>query len=172
MAFQRLWSLWVGKRNISEGLRLRLYNAFIVPILTYNMGTRGGGGLTPTEWARFDSFHRRQLRQVIYIRYPEKISSNTLYERCECGPMSVSAIKARWGSVWSCDANGTLYTGTDGHRRVHHTHSYSWLAGAATYDTTNHPRQRSAGSRETAPQQARLATFKNICIRPKSMAYP
>ena len=70
-----------------------LYNAFIVPVLTYNMGT---WGLTPTEWARFDSFHRRQLRQVIGIRYPEKISSNTLYERVECGPMSVSAIKARW----------------------------------------------------------------------------
>ena len=105
VAFQRLWSLRVGKHNISEGLRLRLYNAFIVPILTYNMGTRG---LTPTEWARFDSFHRRQLIQVMCIRYPEKISSNTLYERCECGPMSVSAIKARWGlAVWSCDANGT-----------------------------------------------------------------
>ena len=89
VAFQRLWSLWVGKRNISEGLRLRLYNAFIVPLLTYNMGT---WGLTPTEWARFDSFHRRQLRQVTGIRYPEKISSNTPYERCECGPMSVSAI--------------------------------------------------------------------------------
>ena len=94
VAFQRLWSLWVRKRNISEGLRLRLYNAFIVPVLTYNMGT---WGLTPTEWARFDSFHRRQLRQVIGIRYPEKIYSNTLYERCECVPMSLSAIKARWG---------------------------------------------------------------------------
>ena len=62
VAFKRLWSLWVTKRNISEGLRLRLCNAFIVPVLTYNMGT---WGLTPTEWARFDGFHRRQLRQVI-----------------------------------------------------------------------------------------------------------
>ena len=95
VAFQRLWSLWVRKRNISEGLRLRLYNAFIlVPVLTNNMGT---WGLTPIEWARFDAFNRRQLRQGIGIRYPEKISSNTLYGRCECGPMSLSAIKARYG---------------------------------------------------------------------------
>ena len=94
VAFQRLWSLWVRKRNISEGLRLRLYSAFIVLVLTYNMGT---WGLTPTEWARFDSFHRRQLRQVVVIIYPDNISSNTLYEICECGPMSLSAIKARWG---------------------------------------------------------------------------
>ena len=57
----------------------------------------GTWGLTPTEWARFDGFHRRQLRQVIGVRYPEKISSNALYERCECGPMSLSAVKARWG---------------------------------------------------------------------------
>ena len=77
---------------MSEGLHLRLYNAFIVPVLTYNMGT-----LTPTEWARLDGFHRRQLRQVIGIRYPEKISSNALYGRCECGPMSLSAVKARIG---------------------------------------------------------------------------
>ena len=33
-----------------------------------------------------NAFRRRQLRQVIVIRYPEKISSNALYERCECGP--------------------------------------------------------------------------------------
>ena len=94
VAFQRLWSLWVRKRNISEGLHLRLYNAYIVPVIVYNMGT---WGLTPAEWARFDAFHRRQPMQVIGIRYPEKISSNALYGRCECGPMSLSAIKARWG---------------------------------------------------------------------------
>ena len=41
VAFQRMWSLWVGQRNISEGLRLMLYNAFIVPVLTYDMGTWG-----------------------------------------------------------------------------------------------------------------------------------
>ena len=85
VAFQRQWSLWVKTRSISEGLRLRLHNAFIVPVLTYNMGT---WGLTRTEWARSDAFHRRQLRPVNGIRYPEKISINTLYERCECGPMS------------------------------------------------------------------------------------
>ena len=32
VAFQRMWSLWVRKRHISEGLRLRLYNAFLVPV--------------------------------------------------------------------------------------------------------------------------------------------
>ena len=36
----------------------------------------GAQGLTPTEWVRF---HRCQLRQVIGIRYPQKISGNALY---------------------------------------------------------------------------------------------
>ena len=69
---------------------------YVCIVITRTMGTLR---LTPTEWDRFDAFHRRQLRQVIGIRYPEKISSNTLSERCECGPMSVSAIKARRGHL-------------------------------------------------------------------------
>ena len=64
--------------RISEGLRMRLYNAFIVPVHMYCMDPLG---LTPTEWALFDAFDRRQLRQVIDIIYPPKISSKALCER-------------------------------------------------------------------------------------------
>ena len=38
-AFQSLWSLWKRHQHISEKLRLRLYNTFIIPVLTYNSGT-------------------------------------------------------------------------------------------------------------------------------------
>ena len=71
--------IWVSHHIVSQDLRLRLYNAFIVPVLTDNMGT---WGLTPTEWAMIDAFHRRQLRQVIGIRYPQRISNNALYRKC------------------------------------------------------------------------------------------
>ena len=108
----------------------------------------------------------------IYIKYPEKISSNTLYERCECGPMSVSAIKARWGMF--------------GHvmRMAHETPAQmaidEYITPTATAGWQGRPRTTlpttldndRQGVGETAPQQARLATFKNICIRQKSMAYP
>ena len=33
------------------------------------------------------------MRDVIGIKYHQKISSNALYEGCECDPMSVSAAK-------------------------------------------------------------------------------
>ena len=40
-AFNSMWSLW-GQRNlIGEKLRVRLYCAFILPVLIYNSGTWG-----------------------------------------------------------------------------------------------------------------------------------
>ena len=78
VAFWKLWSLWVRHHRVSQDLWLRLYNAFIVNVLTNNMGT---WGLTPTEWARFDTFHRRHLRQIIGIIYLQRISNIALYLR-------------------------------------------------------------------------------------------
>ena len=46
---------------------------------------------------RFDAVHGHQLKQVIGIRYPQQICSSALYKRCKCGPMSFTAINARWG---------------------------------------------------------------------------
>ena len=42
---------------------------FVVPVLTYNIGTCG---LTLPAMATFDAFHRRQLRQVIGIKHPQR----------------------------------------------------------------------------------------------------
>ena len=62
--------MWTGAQ-ISLLLRLRLYSAFVLPVLTYNMGT---WGLTKTELIRLDAHHRRHLRQIIGIRWPHRIS--------------------------------------------------------------------------------------------------
>ena len=70
-----------------------MYNAFIVPVLTYNMGT---WALTRTESARLDSFQHGQLKQLLRIRWPQKNSNKTLYKRCQCEPLSIKMIEARW----------------------------------------------------------------------------
>ena len=89
---------------------------------------------------------------------------------CECSPMSVSAIKAQWGPF--------------GHvmRMAHDTPAQmaidEYIAPTATAGWQGRPRTTLPttidndlqGVGEMAPQQARLATFKNI--RQKSMAYP
>ena len=116
VAFRKLWSLWVRHYRVYQDLRRRLSNAFITPVLTYNTGT---WGLTPTEWARFDAFHLQQLRQVIAIRYPQRISNNALYRKCACNPLSLSTNKALWclDMCFSCQvkqlAIDQYFTSTD-----------------------------------------------------------
>ena len=92
-AFQSLWSLWKRHQHISEKLRLRLYSTFIVPVLTYNSGT---WGVSVTVLSRLDSFHRRQLRSLIGVKWPQIIPNDALYARCEAEPLSVMVKRSRW----------------------------------------------------------------------------
>jgi len=54
VAFHKLWMAWFRRSHISLQLRLRLYESFIVPVLTYNMGM---SRLTMTELGRLDAYH-------------------------------------------------------------------------------------------------------------------
>ena len=76
-----------------NALRLHFYNAFIVPAITYNMST---WALTQAESARLDSFHRTQLKHLLGIKWPQHISNAALYKRCQCEPLSIKMIEARW----------------------------------------------------------------------------
>ena len=76
VSFHKMWSVWFRGAQISLLLRLWLYSAFVLPVLTYNMGT---WGLTKTELSRLDTHHRRHLRQIIGIRWPHRISNDALY---------------------------------------------------------------------------------------------
>ena len=92
-ALHRLWALWIRGSIVNESLRVRLYKAFVLPVLCYNNGT---WGLTATAMHRVDAFHRQQLRKVIGIRYPAKIKNNTLYKRTNSTPLGISILGARW----------------------------------------------------------------------------
>ena len=81
------------EHQVSEPVRLRLYNAFVLPHLLYNIGTQG---FTAEHERKLDAFHRKQLRQVLRIFYPEVISNEALYKRTNCGPLSDKAREARW----------------------------------------------------------------------------
>ena len=76
--------------------------------------------------------------------------------------MSVSAIKARWGLF--------------GHvmRMAHNTPAQMAIDEyiTPTAGWQGRPRTTLPTTLDNDLQQARLATFKNICIRQKSMAYP
>ena len=93
VSFHKMWTVWFRGAQISLHLRLRLYSAFVLPVLTYNMGT---WGLTKTECNCLDAHHRRHLRQIIGIRWPHPISNDALYQRTQSSPISVAIRAARW----------------------------------------------------------------------------
>ena len=71
VAFRKLWTVWFRRAHISLQLCLRLYASFVVPLLPYNMGT---WGLTQADLVRIDTYHRRHLRQIIGVHWPNRSS--------------------------------------------------------------------------------------------------
>ena len=45
---------------------------------------------------KLNSFHRRQLRKVIGIQWPHKISNNKLYKITRTKPLSITMAERRW----------------------------------------------------------------------------
>ncbi|KAG6623819.1 putative EndonucleaseReverse transcriptase [Phytophthora cinnamomi] len=92
-ALNRMWTLWLRTSSTSERTRVRLYNSYVLPILLYNCGT---WALTKGDVLGLESFHRRQLRQVVGVRYPQRISNAALYKRCNARLLRYRITKARW----------------------------------------------------------------------------
>lgn len=92
-ALTKTSNLWSRNAFVSEQRRLRVYNACVKPILAYNMGT---WALSQNETTRLDCFHRKQLRRVLGIHYPDIISNQELYQRTGSEPLSEEMYRARW----------------------------------------------------------------------------
>ena len=56
----------------------KIYNAYALPIQTYNCGT---WGLPDKEMSKLSAFHRRHLRAIANIRWPHRISSKALVKK-------------------------------------------------------------------------------------------
>ena len=62
-------------------------------VLLYNCGT---WGLPKEDQRKLNSFHRRQLRNMIGIQWPHKISNNKLYKIKGTKPLSITITERRW----------------------------------------------------------------------------
>ncbi|GFR79199.1 hypothetical protein ElyMa_004014200 [Elysia marginata] len=62
-------------------------------MLIYNCGT---WALTQTEANTLDTFHRKQLCNILDIHYPTLISNKSLYKICNETPLSVQIVESRW----------------------------------------------------------------------------
>lgn len=93
IAFNNMFSLWTRRERLQEQKMLKLYNAIVLPILTYNCGTWGP---TKAQAEAIDRFHRKQLRRMLGIKWDDKITNTELYARTGCKPITHLMLRARW----------------------------------------------------------------------------
>lgn len=89
---QKLKEIWKRKK-VKLKKKVQLYNAIGRSILLYNCST---WGMSISDEDSMDSFHRQQLRNILNIHYPHKITSKHLYKVTQTYPISPDIVKARW----------------------------------------------------------------------------
>ena len=104
-AFRKFEKVWLTRKKISLDRTLRLYEAQMVSVMLYNSNSWSA---TKTSLEKLDVTHRRHLRRILNIRYPEMISNNTLYKRCSVAKLSDRVSEYRWrmlGHILRSDEN-------------------------------------------------------------------
>ena len=97
--------IWKKKDFTTLKTRLRLYDTLVLSILLYNSGT---WGMNANDERNINSFHRKQIRKVIGIKWPHKISNKKLYEKYKIRPLSKTITERRWkllGHIMRLPAN-------------------------------------------------------------------
>ena len=64
--FAKCSKVW-NTNKIALKTKLKLYNALVIPILMYNAGT---WAFTRAQYNKLDTYHRRQLRQLLKVKWP------------------------------------------------------------------------------------------------------
>ena len=93
IASRKLNQIWIKKNKVKKELRIKLYKTIVKSILTYNSST---WGMTKSQEKILDSFHRKQLRIVLHVKYPNKINNEDLYKETNEIPLSLTILKGRW----------------------------------------------------------------------------
>ena len=96
VAFNSLWAMWMRRPLLTLEKRLLIYHTIIVPIMLYNCDS---WAVPKTSLHQLDKCHRYHLRSILGIRWPNTISNNQLYARCNTQPLSVMVQDRRWGML-------------------------------------------------------------------------
>ncbi|GFR73715.1 hypothetical protein ElyMa_003875300 [Elysia marginata] len=89
----KLQNVWVRGDKLKKKTKLKLYRALVKSVLTYNCST---WALIQAGEKKLDAFHRKQLKWVVGIRYPVKITNKALYKQCNERPLSLYVLENRW----------------------------------------------------------------------------
>lgn len=72
-----MYKIWLRNKHIHIRTRVRLYNACIKSILTFNIAAFG---LSDLQTNTLETSHRRYLHTILKIHHPHHISNNQLYK--------------------------------------------------------------------------------------------
>ena len=93
VAMNKMFNIWIRKDRIKLKTRVKLYKALVKSVLLYNSST---WGITKAEEESLNAFHRKQLRRVLGVHCPTKITNKSLYKKTNEKPISDTMREARW----------------------------------------------------------------------------
>ena len=85
-------NIWKENWKTKLTTRIGLYEALVKSVPLYNCWT---WSVPKDDQRKLNSFHRRQLRKVIGIQWPHKVSNNKLYKVTGTKPLSMTITKRR-----------------------------------------------------------------------------
>ena len=92
-ALNKLNHVWVKGNKLKTTTKIKLYKSLAKSILLYNCST---WALTLTEGEKINAFYRKQLKKVLIIKFPVKITNKSLHKKYQEKPLSLQILKARW----------------------------------------------------------------------------
>ena len=92
-AMSKLWKIYKKGKKLKISKKVRVYDSYVKPVLTYNSSA---WAVNKNIEAKVDAFHRKQIKRVIGIYYPNRISNKELYKKTNIIPLSVEITGARW----------------------------------------------------------------------------
>ena len=90
----KLSNIWTDSR-MHDNTKMKIFNSLIAPIFLYNSEILS---MTATTAEAIDSYHRRLLRKVLNVIYPDIITSERVYQRTKEEPWSetIKQRRLRW----------------------------------------------------------------------------
>jgi hypothetical protein len=92
-AFNSMYRIWLKGNKISIDTKVKLYNATVLPQLLYNAAA---ATYTADQLEKLNSTHRRHLRRMLGVFYPDHISNIDTYRKTKTRPVSIQIAKLRW----------------------------------------------------------------------------
>ena len=93
LAFSNFNDVWLQGKRISLPRLINVYEAMVVSVMMYNCSSWAA---TKDTLKKLDVCHRKHLRKIINVKWPQTISNDKLYEICNTKCLSERVRLARW----------------------------------------------------------------------------